>query len=72
VPSTDRLISRPDPAVLGPLVAVGDPALDELAGELLHCPICEPAGHDLIASANHVQDQISVAPGAILVAGLAG
>ena len=33
VPSTDRLISRPDPAVLGPRVAVGDPALDELAGE---------------------------------------
>src|SRR3954447_4875721 len=33
VPSTDRLISRPDPAVLGLRVAVGDPALDEPAGE---------------------------------------
>jgi GNAT superfamily N-acetyltransferase len=33
VPSTDRLISPPDPAVLGLRVAVGDPALDELAGE---------------------------------------
>lgn len=33
VPSTDRLISRPDPAVLGLRVAVGDPAPDELAGE---------------------------------------
>src|SRR4051812_19919161 len=32
-PSTDRLISRPDPAVLGLRVAVGDPALDEPAGE---------------------------------------
>jgi hypothetical protein len=35
VPSTARLISRPDAAVLGLRVAVGDPALDELAGELL-------------------------------------
>jgi hypothetical protein len=34
VPSTDRLISRPDPAVLGVRVAVGDTALDKLAGEL--------------------------------------
>jgi len=33
VPSTDRLISRPDPAVPGLRVAVGDPALDELASE---------------------------------------
>jgi hypothetical protein len=34
-PSTARLISRPDAAVLGLRVAVGDPPLDELAGELL-------------------------------------
>jgi hypothetical protein len=33
VPSTDRLISRPDPAVPGLRVAVGDPAHDEPAGE---------------------------------------
>jgi hypothetical protein len=33
VPLTDRLICRPDPAVLGPRVAVGDLGLDELAGE---------------------------------------
>ncbi|MEV0944052.1 hypothetical protein AB0I90_27245 [Micromonospora wenchangensis] len=33
MPSTDRLISRPDAAGLGLRVAVGDPAPDELAGE---------------------------------------
>jgi hypothetical protein len=33
VPSTARLISRPDAAVLGLRVAAGGPALDELAGE---------------------------------------
>jgi hypothetical protein len=35
VPSTARLISRPDAAVLGLRVAVGDPAPDEPADELL-------------------------------------
>jgi hypothetical protein len=33
MPSTPRLISRRDPAVLGPYVAVGDRALGEPGGE---------------------------------------
>ncbi len=34
MPSTARLISRRDPAVRGPRVAIGDRALDDLAGEI--------------------------------------
>ena len=37
-----RLISRHDPAVLGPRVAAGDPALHDLAGELTGLPLQSP------------------------------
>ncbi len=57
VPSTDRLITRPDPAVLGLRVAVGDPALDELAGETAvpafqQPPDCSPQPSTTTRAAN--------------------
>jgi len=42
VPSMARLISRLDTAILGPRVAAGDPALDDLAGESAGLPLQNP------------------------------
>jgi hypothetical protein len=52
MPSTARLISRPDPAGLGLRVTVGDPALDELAGETMTQDVvrCDEAEHPRMVS----------------------